>query len=71
MNQNALAAGVTFLNFLKNTFDSDCDEIRLEAQSRKFLRKSNLNEIVNMCIIQHDVGIGSVRPNYTCIRPDY
>jgi len=32
------------LNF-QNTFDSPCDEIRLEIQSRKYLRKSNLNEI--------------------------
>jgi hypothetical protein len=32
------------LNF-QNTFDSPCDEIRLELQSRKYLRKSNLNEI--------------------------
>jgi hypothetical protein len=27
------------------TFDSACDEIRLEIQSRYFLRKFNLNEI--------------------------
>jgi hypothetical protein len=41
--------GVRFLNFQKNTFDSDCDEFRLETQSRKFLRRSNLNEIIDMC----------------------
>jgi hypothetical protein len=41
--------GVRFLNFQKNTFDSDCDEFRLETQSRKFLQRSNLNEIIDMC----------------------
>jgi hypothetical protein len=42
MHRNA--PGVQILDF-KNTFDSVCDEIRLEIQSRKFLRKHNLNEI--------------------------
>ena len=29
----------------QNTFDRLCNKIRLEIQSRKFLRKSNLNQI--------------------------
>jgi hypothetical protein len=36
--------GGTIWNF-RNTFDRSCDEIRLDIQSRKSLRKSNLNEI--------------------------
>jgi hypothetical protein len=43
-NMHRNAPGVQILDF-KNTFDSVCDEIRLEIQSRKFLRKHNLNEI--------------------------
>ena len=30
--------------YFQNTFDSDCNEIRMEIQRRKCLRKSNLNE---------------------------
>ena len=37
--------GSKILNF-QNTFDSACDEIRLEIPSRKFLLNPNLNEIV-------------------------
>jgi hypothetical protein len=33
------------LQNFQNTFDSACEEIKLETQSRKFLQKSNLNEI--------------------------
>jgi len=36
--------GGNIWNF-QNTFDRSCDEIRLDIQSKKCLRKSNLNEI--------------------------